>query len=136
MLRPGFGFVWRLIMFTPSTIRRFLSGSTFRIRPFLPRSLPVITSTLSFFRSGVATLGISTARGTQSTRSAQRTIVLCGLAALACSLQHLRCERNDLHEPALTQLARDRSEHARADRLPLVVDQHRRVAIEADVAAV
>src|SRR5262249_62335339 len=67
MLRPGFGFVWRLIMFTPSTIRRFLSGSTLRIRPFLPRSLPVITSTLSFFRSGVATLGISTARGTQST---------------------------------------------------------------------
>src|SRR5262249_9799110 len=38
MFLPGFGFVWRLIRFTPSTIRRFLSGSTFSTRPFLPRS--------------------------------------------------------------------------------------------------
>ena len=50
--------------------------------------------------------------------------------------RHLRRERDDLHEPALAQLARDRPEHARADRLVLVVDQHRGVAVEADVAAV
>src|SRR6185436_5263489 len=44
MFLPGFGLVWRLIMFTPSTIRRFLSGSTFSTRPRLPRSLPVMIS--------------------------------------------------------------------------------------------
>src|SRR6185369_2783519 len=54
---PGFSLVWRLIRLTPSTTRRFLPslpGSTFSTRPRLPRSLPVITRTLSFFRIGVA----------------------------------------------------------------------------------
>src|SRR5207244_13431347 len=54
---PGFGFVWRLIMFTPSTMSRFfpsVPGRTFKTRPRLPRSLPVMTSTFSFLRSGVA----------------------------------------------------------------------------------
>ena len=37
----GFGRVWRLIMFTPSTTTRFLSASTRSTRPRLPRSLPV-----------------------------------------------------------------------------------------------
>src|SRR5204863_7638767 len=50
----GLGFVCRLIMFTPSMIRRFRSGTTFSTRPRLPRSLPVTTSTLSFLRSGVS----------------------------------------------------------------------------------
>src|SRR5262249_19859691 len=55
MFLPGFGFVWRLIMFTPSTMTRSLSappGSTFSTRPRLPRSLPAMTRTLSFFRIG------------------------------------------------------------------------------------
>src|SRR5262245_17554018 len=52
------------------------------------------------------------------------------------ALQHLGSERNNLHEAALAQLAGHGPEHARADRLTLVVDQHRRVAVEADVAAV
>src|SRR5204862_724065 len=59
MFLPGFGFVWRLIMLTPSMIRRFLSGCTFSTRPRFPRSLPVMTSTLSFFRIGVAKLDIA-----------------------------------------------------------------------------
>src|SRR5262249_15487846 len=54
MFLPGFGFVWRLIMFTPSTTSRFESGCTLRTRPRLPRSLPVMTRTLSFLRIGVA----------------------------------------------------------------------------------
>src|SRR5207247_1023971 len=106
---PGFGFVWRLIMFTPSTISRFLSGSTLSTRPRLPRSLPVMIRTLSFFRSGVARRD---------------------------TLENLRRQRNDLHEAALAQLAGHGAEHARADRLVVVVDQHGGVAIEADVAAV
>src|SRR6185312_7180137 len=52
------------------------------------------------------------------------------------SLQHFRSERHDLHEPLAAQLARDRSEDARADRLELVVEQHRGVAVEADQRAV
>src|SRR5262249_43169924 len=53
MFRPGFGFVWRLIMLTPSTTSRFFRGSTLSTRPRLPRSLPAMTSTLSFLRIGL-----------------------------------------------------------------------------------
>src|SRR5262249_15701815 len=56
---PGFGFVCRLIMFTPSTMSRFFSGRTLSTRPRLPRSFPVITTTVSFFRIGVANLDIT-----------------------------------------------------------------------------
>ncbi len=59
MLRCGFGFVWRLMMFTPSTTSRFFSARTFSTRPRLPRSLPVMTTTLSFFRIGLASLDMS-----------------------------------------------------------------------------
>src|SRR5918993_1586189 len=55
----GFGLVCRLMMFTPSTTRRFFSGSRRTTRPRLPRSLPVVTTTLSFFRIGVANLDIT-----------------------------------------------------------------------------
>src|SRR5688572_19239291 len=103
----GFGRVCRLIKFTPSTTTRFLSGTTDSTRPFLPRSLPSRTITWSFLRIDIP-----------------------------MALQHLWSERDDLHEAALAQFARHRPEHARADRLALVVDQHRGVAIEPDVAAV
>src|SRR5436309_282244 len=109
---PGFGLVWRLIMFTPSTMRRVFPrspGTTFRTRPRLPRSFPVMTSTLSFFRIGVARRDMS---------------------------KDLGRERDDFHELALAQLAGDRAEYARADRFSLVVDQNGGVAIEADVGAV
>src|SRR5438132_2484192 len=112
MFLPGFGFVWRLIMFTPSITSRFFSGSTFSTRPRLPRSLPVMTRTLSFFRIGVA----------------RRDILI--------SSKHFRRQRNDLHEAAFAQLAGDRTEHARADRLVVVVDEHRGVPVEPDVRAI
>src|SRR3954447_266844 len=51
-------------------------------------------------------------------------------------LEHLRRERNDLHEVALAQLARDRPEDAGAARVVLRVDDHRRVLVERDVGAV
>src|SRR4029434_10481829 len=53
MLRCGFGRVWRLMMFTPSTMTRFLSGITFSTRPRLPLSFPVVTMTVSLRRIGV-----------------------------------------------------------------------------------
>src|SRR6476620_6247670 len=70
-------------------------------------------------------------------------LVLAGdddhLVALAytvhfCSFrsEHFRRERDDLHELLGAQLAGHWPEDARADRLMLVVEQHRGVAVEAD----
>src|ERR687893_331143 len=50
--------------------------------------------------------------------------------------EHLRGERDDLHEPAVAQLAGHRTEDARAARVVLVVDDHRGVLVEGDVRAV
>src|SRR5581483_2367072 len=50
--------------------------------------------------------------------------------------EHLRRERNDLEEALGAKLARHRSEDARADRLLLIIQQHRGVVVEADIAAV
>src|SRR5215218_2950417 len=50
--------------------------------------------------------------------------------------EHLRGERDDLHEVALAQLARHRAEDARAARIVLGVDQDGGVLVEGDVGAV
>src|ERR1700724_3706103 len=47
-------------------------------------------------------------------------------------LQYFGCERNDLHELHVPQLARHRPEDARADGLELVGQQDGRVGVEAD----
>src|SRR5262249_23362000 len=47
-----------------------------------------------------------------------------------------RRERHDLHVVPVAQLAGHRAEDARAPRVALVVDEHGRVLVEADVAAV
>src|SRR5262245_9920761 len=135
MLRCGFARVWRLIMFTPSTTRRLVEGMTFSTRPRLPLYLPVVTTTVSFFRIGVCSLDIVLIQRFHCPRTTG-TEVRSSSACEWRSLQHLRREGNDLHEPSLTQLTGDRPEHARADRLVLIVDEHGGVAIEPDVAAV
>src|SRR5205807_9246967 len=48
-------------------------------------------------------------------------------------LEHLRSQRDDLHESLLPQFARDRSEDAGPARVHLVVDQNRGVLVETDV---
>src|SRR5690349_1597960 len=48
----------------------------------------------------------------------------------------LRGERDDAHELAVAQLAADRAEDAGAARRQVVLDQHRCVLVETDVAAV
>src|SRR3954471_11032990 len=50
--------------------------------------------------------------------------------------EDLRGERDDLHEPAVAQLARHRPEDARPARVVLCVDDHRGVLVEGDVRAV
>ena len=84
--------------------------------PRLPASLPASTTTVSPLRIS----------GTFVART----------GAVARPSQHLRRERDDLHVVAVAELARDRAEDAGAARVALVVDEHGRVLVEADVAAV
>src|SRR5579885_2302522 len=111
-----------LIMFTPVTIARPSFGLTSRTWPVLPLSLPAVTSTLSFFFSLFI---VVVSRCPQS--AARRR---------AASLDDLRSERDDLHKVALAQLAGHRPKDARAARVLLVGEDHRRVLVEADVRAV
>src|SRR5215212_5649307 len=107
---PMRGFVCRRATCTPCTIKRLSSGKTRSTSPRLPLSRPLITTTLS-----------------------PRLIFIFGIVAAS---QNLGGERDDLHEPAGAQFARHRAEDAGPDRLPLPADQHRRVAVEADCAAI
>src|ERR1019366_7497173 len=86
------------------------SGMTRVISPCLPMSLPDRTSTRSPFLRRIFT----------------RSVIS----------EHLRSERHDPHEPAVPKLSSHRAEDAGTAWLHLVVDQHRCVLIEADVAAV
>src|SRR5580658_787852 len=111
MMPPGWpaaGRVWRFIMLTPWTSTRSSSRTTRSTSPLLPLSRPVMTITLSPF-------------------------LILNFAAMS---EHLGRERDDLHEFAGAQLAGHRPEDARADRLALLGDEHGRVAVEADRAAV
>src|SRR3954453_12619500 len=95
-------------MFRPSTYTRCFAGSTRRTLPVFPRSLPLMTTT-----------------------SSSRRIFRAALI-----LEHLRSERDDLHEVAIAQLAGHRPEDARAARVVLRVDDHGSVLVEGDVRAV
>src|ERR671921_67780 len=55
---------------------------------------------------------------------------------VAIVLNHLRRERNDLHEVPVAKLAGDGPEDARADGRVVGLDEHARVLVEADVGAV
>src|SRR6187401_1119569 len=100
-------------MLTRSTTAISRAGRTRRTLPLAPRSRPEMTTTWSFF------------------------LIFDFLAVfMTTTSDHFRCQRDDLHELLLAQLARHRPEDAGADRLPLIVDDHRRVGVEADVAAV
>src|SRR5882757_6213461 len=89
-------------MFSPSTRRRS-SASTSMTAPLRPLSRPAIRITRSPLR--IFFIGVS---------------------------QYLGCERDDLHELHIAQLARHGSKNTRADGLELVGQQHRRVGVEAN----
>src|SRR5918912_2080506 len=99
----GRGRVWRLTMFRFSTTTRRSFGRASITRPCLPRSLPVRMWTRSPF-----------------------------LTLIVCTSEHLRRQRDDLHEVLLAQLARDRTEDPRPARVARVVDDHRGVLVEGD----
>src|SRR5215471_3960071 len=110
MFFEGFGRVARLTNATPSTSTRPFPGITRRTRPVFPRSLPATTRTLSSF--------------------------FTNSEDIALLLEDLGGQGENLHEVLLPQLAGHRAENPGADRLAVVVDQHRRVLIEADAGAV
>src|SRR5210317_689827 len=95
-----------MAMFTPSTMALLAFGITAEISPSLPLSLPASTTTLSPFFN------------------------------LAAILQHLRSERDDLHEVLRTQLTHNWPEDTGANRLVVVVEDHGRIAVETDGCAI
>src|SRR5438128_9875495 len=109
--------VWRFRMLTPLTTILCWSGMVRSTSPCLPLSLPAVTIT-----------------GSPGARSSQRRLG-CGLF-LSIFLKDLRCERDDLHEVALAQLARDRPENAGAARIVGLGEEHHRVLVEADQRAI
>src|SRR5262245_56927393 len=99
-------------MFSPSRYRRSRRGSTRSTLPRLPRSLPPMTITSS------------------------PVLIRAGMFSGPPSSQHLRCERDDLHEVAIAELPGHRAEDSGPPRVVLIVDQHRGVLVECDVGAV
>src|ERR1700754_5158220 len=95
-------------MLRPSTRTRS-SASTSITAPFRPLSRPAIKITVSPLR----------------------IFFICQFLS-----EHFRRERNNLHELHVAQLARHRSEYARADRLELVCQEHRGIRVEADQRSV
>src|SRR5688572_22713007 len=107
---PGFGRVWRFTMLIFSTRARAPSALTLVTLPVRPLSLPAITITWSPFL--ILRIALSSIPGTPG-------------------LQHFGRQGNNLHKLRRTQLARHRPEDTGADRLQLVVQQHRCIGIEA-----
>src|SRR5579863_5917680 len=104
---PMRGLVCRLATWTPCTMSRRSAGKTRSTSPDLPLSRPLMTTTLSPF-----------------------------LIFIFAMSEDLGGQRGDLHEFASAQLTGDRPEHAGADRLILIGDQHRGVAVETDRTAI
>src|SRR5690606_31475225 len=117
----------RLRRFTPLTTTRFSFGSTRRTVPSVPAKFPRITLTRSPRRT--CTFGRFFCSCFPVLRRLP-PIIRCAMS------DHLRRQRNDLHEPLLTQLAPDRTEYARPPRLARVVDDHRGVVVATDVRPV
>src|SRR6059058_5010283 len=117
-------------MLRPSTKTRLFLGSTAFTVPVFPLSLPVITLTVSPF---LILIAISRPPPRGRARAPSRG---AGVGWWSAALEDLRGERDDLHEVAIAQLARDRAEDARAARVVGGVDDHRGVLVEGDVGAV
>src|SRR2546423_98827 len=111
--------VWRLSRLTPLTTILCWSGRVRRTSPCLPLSLPAVTIT-----------------GSPGARSSQRRLGSGLFFSIGFWLQDLRGERDDLHEVALAQLARDGPEDAGAARVVGRGEKDGRVLVEADQRAV
>src|SRR5437879_1507355 len=118
----GFGRTCFLTWLMPSTVIR-RSSTRASTTPRLPLSLPAITTTSSPLRM-------------RSMAPSKESITRPARRSPTCDSQHFRRERDNLHETLGAQLARDRPENTGSDRLQLVVQQYRGVAVELDGRAV
>src|SRR6266545_5326839 len=109
--------VCRFKRLTPLTTILCWSGIVRSTSPCLPLSLPAMTIT-----------------GSPGASSSQRRVG-CGLLRSTVS-EHLRGERDDLHEVALAQLTRDRTEDTGATRIVGLGEKDGRVLVESDQRAV
>src|SRR5687767_2305927 len=141
-MRPPCGLRWlgRTCFHTrlmPSTTTRSLSVITRRTRPVLPLSAPVVTITTSpaLILRAISLFPISDCR-LPIELQLRRLSFGNRQSAIGNSSNHFARQRHDLHEVLVAQLAGDGAEDARAARVVLLVDHHRRVLVEADVAAV
>src|SRR5438105_2295003 len=97
--------------------------------PRFPRSFPAMTSTVSPERtSKVRTLPFA--------QPLCLALSLILRSVLALMSEHLRSERDNLHEVALTQLTRHRPEDSGSARIVLRIDEHTGVLVETDRATV
>src|SRR6266571_3403392 len=115
-MRPPCGLRWLgrtcfQTRLTPSTTQRFLAVRMRSTLPVLPLSRPAITTTLSPLR-------------------------ICRAMISSVNSNHFTCQRNDLHEILVAQLAGDSAEDARAARVVVLVDHHGRVLVKAHIAAI
>src|SRR4051794_6314182 len=119
-------------MFTPFTVTRPFLRKTRMTSPRLPLSSPRTTITWSPRTTGIAIrsrLSACRFRLTARGRSVRRNLRI----RISDDLWR---QRHDLHVLPVAQLARDGAEDARRPRLALLVDDHDRVLVEADVAPV
>src|SRR5690606_1436121 len=106
------GLLCFLLMFNPSTKATMRSRSTSRTRPFLERSTPERTWTISPF-------------------------LMCVFFCITFTFsEHLWCKGDDLHELFLAQFLGHGAEDAGAFHFTGCVEQYHGVVIETDVAAV
>src|SRR5215813_9898003 len=98
--------------------------------PLAPRSLPAMTTTVSPF----FTFTPAPPSG-RSRREAQAPEPHGSLAHARSRLQHLRGERNDLHEPLVPQLTADRAENTGTAGVAAVLDDDRGILVEPDIRA-
>src|ERR1022692_2516214 len=116
----------------PSTRSLFSVGNATRTLPVLPRSLPVMTTTSSPFLIFML-IHPRSSRGRSSPAALRSSLVpRCDPHAS----EHLRCQRDDLHELLVAQLAADWAEDTCAAGFPVGLDEHGCVLIELDVGAV
>src|SRR5690606_38278056 len=117
-----FGLTWWVRRLMPSTSTRWVSGNTCRTRPCLPLS--------PGSRPRAAALSASLVRPVMTWTRSPFLIFIFAMS------QHLRCQRDDLHEALVAQLAADGAEDAGTARLAVGLEDDRRVLVEADVGAV
>src|SRR5215475_4758904 len=122
------------------TLLTWIDDSWFMIPPvFAPRGVWLtLVWRLTMFTPSTCTrcLAVSTEITLPSTPLSRPAMTITVSPFLIFMSQHLRCERDDAHEPLLSQLAADRPENAGSARVTAVPNEDSGIFVEANVGAV